>query len=94
MKGEEMTIEEERNYWRNVACYLASCHAATAEHDGLMSTTSKSRRKRFAAICKTCSKALQPEKGGFWPHNSTDTKVVIERCEDAITSLGFEAAQL
>lgn len=89
-----MTLEQERDYWRNIACYLASCHAATAEYDGVMSSTSKSRRKRLATICKKASKALQPEKGGFWPHNSTDLRVVIERCEDAIVTLGYTPQQL
>ena len=37
--------------WKNIALYLADCHAATAEYDGLLKSCSNSRRDRFASIC-------------------------------------------
>lgn len=84
-----MTLEQERDYWRGIAAYLASCHAATAEYDGQLSGTSKARKKRYAQICEKAAQAMTPEAGGFWPHSSTDPLRSKERCEDAMRALGF-----
>ena len=78
-------LKRERDYWRSVAAYLASCHAATAEYDGQLSTVSKSRKARFAAICQKAAEAMTP--GGFVPHNSTEPDKARERCEYAVKLL-------
>jgi hypothetical protein len=36
--------------WKRLALYLASCHAATAEYDGSLTSTSKTRRDRLVSI--------------------------------------------
>jgi hypothetical protein len=82
-----MTIEQERDYWRGIASYLASCHAATAEYDGSLSGVSKARKKRLSDICEKAAQALDLERGGFWPHNSTDPQRIKERCLDAMHTL-------
>ena len=58
-------LERERDYWRNVATYLASCHAATAEYDGQLSGISRARKERFAGICHKAASMMQPFGWGF-----------------------------
>lgn len=52
---------EELLRWREIALYLADCHAATAEYEGRMSRTSKSSKKRMQLIC---SHAAEMIRGG------------------------------
>lgn len=68
----------ERDYWRNVAAYLASCHAATAEYDGTLSGVSRARKERFASICHTAAQAMQTFR---WAHHRYETPEDAEaRC--------------
>ena len=50
---------QEENHWKRVAAYLASCHAATAEYDGSLKSTSKSRLKRMKSICTIAADMLE-----------------------------------
>lgn len=56
-------VRRERDYWRDVAAYLAECHAATAEYEGGLKRTSESSRRRFRSICEIASQAMRP---GAW----------------------------
>jgi hypothetical protein len=39
--------------YKAIALYLADVHAATAEYDGRLKSTSKSRRERLQRICES-----------------------------------------
>lgn len=72
-------LQDQVRYWRDVACYLADCHAATAEIEGNMARTSKSSRRRFAAICRTAADALH----GNFIKKAGPPEDVAERCDMA-----------
>lgn len=79
----------ERDYWRKVAAYLASVHAANYEYDAQLKGVSKSRRARFASICDIAAKALQ---GKFDKEQRFDyLRVAQERCAEAFAA--FEATK-
>lgn len=61
MQGALCEARAELERWRNTAFYLADCHRATAAYDGMLRTTSKSRRERLASICSSASRLLQGE---------------------------------
>jgi hypothetical protein len=75
-------LKRERDYWRKATAYLASCHAATAEYDGGLKSTSKSRLDRLKAICATAALMLKQQ---WHPRYDADGKTDIarERCEKA-----------
>ena len=76
---------KELEYWRKVAAYLASCHAATAEYDGQLSGISRSRKERYASICHTAAQAMQPFG---WSHYRYETPEDAKaRCLAAMTKL-------
>lgn len=83
----EDDLRRERDYWQGVALYLADCHAATAEHDGNLSSTSKSRRGRLGLICERAAQAI---KGGFMDVRIRNKESVAERCADAARALRGE----
>jgi hypothetical protein len=78
-------IARERDYWRNCAAYLASVHAANAEYDGRLSTTSKSRKKRFASICNVAAQMMRPF--GWNESKRADPEDSRQRCEEAAKTL-------
>lgn len=83
----EEDLRKERDYWRDLAAYLASCHAATAEGDGMLASASQSRKRRYAAICKTAGDAL----GGNFPRRGqSQVEHARDRCYKAMRALGFE----
>lgn len=75
----------EARYWRDVATYLADCHAATA-YDYEAKPISKSRRDRIIAILTTCVAALNkhPSNCGNMPRSEQE---VADRCMKTITRL-------
>ncbi len=81
-------LRKDMEYWRAVAAYLASCHAATAESDGMLKSVSESRKKRYAAICQTASQAM----AGHWYSKYRETTVddAGDRCRKAVEMLGFK----
>lgn len=81
----ESDLRRERDYWRTVACYLADCHAATAEYDGSMKSLSKSRRDRYAAICEKANEALRGHLSGI--HSGRSLEEATKRCADAAARL-------
>lgn len=74
----------EAEYWKAVAIYLAECHAATAGYDGSLTSTSKSRKLRFADICEIAAKALD---GHFDKKRIGDSKDVANRCRSAASEI-------
>ena len=81
----EHDLRRERDYWRMVACYLADCHAATAEYDGHLKGISKARRTRYASICHTAAQALRGHINSI--HSWSVIEDAITRCERAVESL-------
>lgn len=75
----------EARYWKNVAIYLADCHAATA-YDYERKSASKSSRNRMIGIMETCIAAMNkhPNKCGNHPRSEKD---VTERCMNEIGRL-------
>lgn len=67
--------------WKSIALYLADCHAATAEYDGALSSTSKTRRERFASICE---KALAAIRSGALPDERGTIRVDQARIENRL----------
>ena len=45
-------------FWKNLALYLADCHAATFFHEGSLKSCSKSSRARFKMICERALNAI------------------------------------
>jgi hypothetical protein len=82
-------LEREVEYWKRVAAYLASCHAATMQHEALLSRTSKASRERFRGICKTAASMLRGNDAGM-PYGAVrqggdaSLRSAAERCEQAI----------
>lgn len=71
--------------WKDIALYLASCHAATAEYDGHLKGTSKSRRNRYRDICTTALRAIS--SGTLVDARPQSEQDVVRRLQDAITAL-------
>lgn len=45
--------------WKQIALYLADCHAATAEYDGQLASVSRSRKNRLVSICHTAAEQIR-----------------------------------
>ena len=45
--------------WEALALWLADCHAATAEYDGNLKSTSASRKRRLRSICAKTLDAIE-----------------------------------
>lgn len=79
MTEELERMEADRDRWREIALYLANCHAATAESDGQLSKTSAYSKRRLASICNHAADALD----GKMPENSqSDLAYVRDRCRN------------
>lgn len=78
-------VGEEAERWKQIALYLADCHAATAY--SLPKSTSKSARKRFQSICATSLKMLQRE---VMPpqYKTTNLESVVKRLQGALRDGG------
>ncbi len=82
-------LKRERDYWIAVSDYLGACHAATAEYEGELSSTSKSRKRRYALICETAAKAL---RGQWHPDRPTNIERTTDRCGMAAATLKENAS--
>lgn len=72
--------------WKAIALYLADCHAATAQSDGMLRSTSKAHAARFASICEKASEMLRGVR--MAPRLSTQTDAdVIDRLNRAVAAL-------
>lgn len=82
-------LEREMEYWKRVAAYLASCHAATMQHEALLSRTSKASRERFRSICEKAARMLRGNDcdlpyGAVRQGGDASLEAAVERCEKAI----------
>jgi hypothetical protein len=82
-EAKKTSVTDERDYWRSVAAYLASCHAATA--DGVLNkkTGYKYEKLRHLNIMRACISMLK----GIWPERkiqSGDIELEIERCQSVL----------
>ncbi len=84
----------ELNIYKRIAAYLAECHAATAEYEGHLKGTSRSKKDRYAAICNRAADMLA---GKEMPKDrslrTTEDEVAgaIDRCLKAAEALREEA---
>lgn len=77
-----LDLLQEREALRLNLAYLAECHAATAEHEGVLRRTSKYTRKRLASIC---DKAVDMMRGSVFQSGQGEYKMqqAAHRCEEA-----------
>lgn len=66
--------------WRSLALWLADCHAATAEYDGTLASTSMSRKRRLAKIARTAHRAIET---GTLDQNVRDEAAIVSRLKRA-----------
>ena len=74
--------ESER--WMRAAAYLASCHAATLEHEGTFKSCSARSRERYVHICEIAADLLEgkPVARSMDEH---DIEVrAAKRCREAV----------
>ena len=57
-----MTPEQEAEYWKAVAVFLADIHAANMEIEGPMSRTSQRTKERLKRICCVALELLKGAK--------------------------------
>lgn len=78
-------LEKERDYWKRVASYLASCHAATLSYDGTLKSCSRARRERFESIVQVAAEMMD---GYDWRAGSSYALSTPNRsakdCHDAL----------
>lgn len=88
IEGSLSRIRKEHDRLLQSLSYLADCHAATAEMDGALKSTSKRRRERFATICSKAAKMLG---GADLPETRLRRKEsvqgILERCRLAAKDL-------
>jgi len=81
----ERPAQKELEFWKALAIHLADCHAATAQYDGMLSSCSKSRRERFAAICDDAATAIAHQY--YRPRHERSAADVAQRCAEAAKDL-------
>jgi hypothetical protein len=82
-EAKKTTATAERDYWRRVAAYLASCHAASAMRTLERKSMPKNEKSRMIEIMKFCVSVLK----GVWPGHklqSDDIEPEIRRCQSVI----------
>ncbi|MEX3933292.1 hypothetical protein AB4Y32_16065 [Paraburkholderia phymatum] len=92
MSDQIRQLEKDRDYWKRVAAYLASCHAATLSYDGSLKSTSKARRERFESIVE---KARDMMDGKDWRAGGSyalaTPENAIKHCDSALSQFSKEA---
>lgn len=82
---QELELKREVLYWKAVAAYLASCHAASLED--LPKSSPKSRRSRLVSICNKSASYLQGSENLRFSHTpggyEKDIELSIQRCQQA-----------
>lgn len=66
--------------WKSIAMYLADCHAATGEHEALMSRTSRSSARRMRDICATAAQMARGERLA----RARPDRGVLDRLDNAV----------
>ena len=80
-EAKKTTVTAERDYWRRVAAYMATCHAATAYGVLDKKTGSKAEKRRHLSLMEVCVSMLK----GIWPPSklqSADISCEIRRCQE------------
>lgn len=91
MSDEIRKLERERDYWKRVAAYLASCHAATLEYDGSLKSLSRARKDRFLNIAKKAANLMEGRDGELGLGYARGTpEEAAGRCRAAVISNGGE----
>jgi len=70
--------------WKAIALYLADCHAATAQHEGSMSRTSKSSKDRFISICEKAAGMIRNQDN---MRHLASQESVLARLDSAVNAL-------
>jgi hypothetical protein len=78
-----MDREHDAAYWKAVANYLAHCHAATLESDGLMKSCPRTRRQRYVDICRKAIDMLEGKPLTF-DVMRVEKHDAAERCRQAV----------
>ena len=85
MSDELKRLEQERDYWKRVAAYLAGCHAATLSGEGSLKRTSRTSRDRFATITLIAAEMME---GKDWRAGSgyiySTPESAAKRCRDVL----------
>ena len=75
--------------WKDIALYLADCHAATGYREGSLKSGSKSEKERHLSICREASALIKGEKSPKyhyedenpgWGRSSTGS--IVERLDE------------
>jgi hypothetical protein len=78
-------LERERDYWKRVAAYLASCHAATLSSEGVMKRTSRSSRDRFWGIVEIARDMMDGKDwraGSSYAYSTPES--AMKHCDEAL----------
>jgi hypothetical protein len=85
MSDELKKLEQDRDYWKRVASYLASVHAATLSYDGTLKSCSAARRHRYEEIV---TKAADMMDGRDWRMGLSYARATPEEalkdCQEAL----------
>jgi hypothetical protein len=82
-------LEKERDYWKRVAAYLASCHAATLEYDGSLKSVSGARKDRYISIVETAMDLMEGRDGELGISYARGTpEQAAHRCRHAVIAMG------
>ena len=73
--------------WKNLALYLAECHAATAEHEALLASASNSFKRRQAMICRKAYQVINGDMNLSQPYIYEDSNDTSQRCQKAFEKL-------
>jgi hypothetical protein len=80
----QVAVDTEVKPWRTAALYLADCHAATAETEGMKKSASASQLRRYSAICQTALTAIEH---GYITQVVRNPEPIIERLKSAINRI-------
>jgi len=79
----------EQNYWKEIALYLADCHAATAYYELSKRSTSKSERERQISLCKLAHESIK--NGYIAGKRISSEENVLERLNNIIETFEHPA---
>lgn len=63
MSDDIKKLEKERDYWKRVAAYLATLHAATLEYDGSLKSVSRARKDRMLSFASIAADLMDGHDG-------------------------------
>lgn len=78
--------QSDAEHYRATASYLASCHAATAEHLGFLKSTSHLSKVRLIEICRKAAECLEG-KFSWAGRRSEPSHSTVDRCKTVVKEL-------